>query len=446
MKVITEFNRTFSLDNLNNLYQQHIATSYATGIDNMNHQVFREMKDEQISIIERKVLEGSYSFTKYKLKLISKGRGKSPREISIPTIRDRLALRALCDFLQIRFKDDINFDLPQNVIRDVKTDMSTGQFDAFIKLDLSNFYPSINHQLLLQRLRRRIRDKVILNVIESSITAPTVPKPHASDRLNEKGVPQGLSTSNVLAAIFLSNLDKRYNTRTDIAYYRYVDDILILCKKNDCELIAEDVIAQFKRLRLKVHDPIKAPDKSSIGVISDESFTYLGYHFEEQFISARSGSVDKLRESILSIFSGYKHSKLKSQEFLEWRLNLRITGCIFNKKSKGWLFFFSEITDKKLLHELDSFIMMLCKRFEVDIKPRKFTKAFYQVKHKKYDSKYIQNFDLYNHNEMAEILIKYFNKSTEGMSNEDVEIAFKKRVAKQVKELETDLLDFGYKV
>ena len=45
------------------------------------------------------MIKGTYAFSKYKQKLISKGAGKAPREISIPTTRDRVALRALSDFL-----------------------------------------------------------------------------------------------------------------------------------------------------------------------------------------------------------------------------------------------------------------------------------------------------------------------------------------------------------
>lgn len=444
MKVWDEYEIIFNKNNLKKIYEDNILLSTATGVDNMDHKIFFKMMDEQLSIINHKVLNGTYDFTKYKLKLISKGRGKSPREISIPTIRDRVVLRGVCDFLQSRFADQLNFMLPQQVVHDVKNQIATEQYTAYIKLDVSNFYPSIKHDKLLLRLKKRIKNQEILSVIDNAIKAQTVSRPSSTDLKNLCGVPQGLSISNVLAAIFLSNIDKRFLKRTDIKYYRYVDDVLILCKDADAINIANEIISQFRRLSLKIHCPIKVPEKSSIGTIKKDDFSYLGYYFNNKVVSARKGSVDKLRESILSIFTGYKHSKLKSKEFLEWRLNLRITGCIFTNKSKGWLFFFSEINNEVLLHELDYFVSGLCKRYDVDISPKKFVRAFYQISHNKYDSKYLPNFDKYSIQDMAFVLSRYFNKSTRDMTDSDVEYHFKKRISRQVKDLETDIMDFGY--
>jgi retron-type reverse transcriptase len=109
MSVRDRFEHFFSEENLLNTYNSNVILSRASGIDNLSQKMFKLRLDDEVSIISRKVLAGTYHFTKYKLKLVSKGRGKPPREISIPTIRDRIALRALCDFLAERFSSDINF-------------------------------------------------------------------------------------------------------------------------------------------------------------------------------------------------------------------------------------------------------------------------------------------------------------------------------------------------
>jgi len=444
MKVYDEYIATFSENNLKKIYEENIVLSTATGIDNMSHKLFWKIIDEQIAIISRKAYDGTYRFTKYKLKLISKGRGKIPRDISIPTIRDRIALKALCNFLQSRFSSTLDFMLPQQVIKEVKHEVASKKYTAYIKLDVSNFYPSIKHAELSSRIKKRIKDKEILNLIESALTSPTVTRASSNDLENECGVPQGLSISNVLAAIFLSNLDKRYKKLGDIKYYRYVDDVLILCSKEVSNDIAQDIIKQFKRIDLKIHCPIKVPEKSAIGKIGVDDFSYLGYRFSGELVSARRASVEKLRDSILSIFTGYKYSKIKSEEFLEWRLNLRITGCVFTNKSKGWLFFFSEINDEPLLHELDYFVQKLCKRYSVTISPKKFVRSYFQIEHNKFESNYIPNFDTYNISQMSVVLTKYFKKSTKGMTDIEIEYNFKKRISRQVKDLETDIMGFNY--
>ncbi|MBK4675492.1 RNA-dependent DNA polymerase, partial [Enterobacter hormaechei] len=110
------FLKHFQSSNLKRIYKEVVLLSAATGIDNMSHEVFWRFHDHEIETIRRKCLAGTYRFNKYKLKLISKGKGKAPREISIPTIRDRIALRAICDFLQEVYAFDLNFELPQNMV------------------------------------------------------------------------------------------------------------------------------------------------------------------------------------------------------------------------------------------------------------------------------------------------------------------------------------------
>lgn len=444
MKLSQQFDSFFTNEYLYAIYSEHVILSSATGVDNMTHEILWGMLDEQLNIINRKVMNSNYSFSKYKLKLISKGRGKSPREISIPTIRDKIALRALCDFLKFKYEDVLDFQLPQSIVRQVKNDVLSADYTAFIKLDVANFYPSIKHDKLISRLRARLRDDRIITLITNAIKSPTVSKPNKHDMLSERGVPQGLSVSNVLAAIFLSNLDKRLKNRKDIKYYRYVDDVLIFCKIEDVKKISQDLVKNFRTLGLKVYDPIKHPEKSSSGCLFNSDFNYLGYYFSNEVVSARVGSVEKLRESLLSIFTGYKHSKLRSLEFLEWRINLRVTGCIFQNKSKGWMYFFSEITDEILLHQLDAFLKGLCKRFNTPIRLKSFVRTYYQIQNNRRETKYIPNFDNYTIEQKSYVLSYYFKKDVENLTSREIEYQFKKRISKQVKDLETDVKDAGY--
>ena len=227
MGVRSQFAKYFSEDHLKQIFTDHIVYSGATGIDNLDQYAFRRQLDDQVAILSKKTLSGTYKFTKYKLKLISKGRGKKPREISIPTVRDRIAMRAMCEFLTERFYASLSLELPQNVIKRIKTDVLSGKYSGYIKLDVSDFYPSIKHKELESRLRKRIKDPGIMNVILAAITSPTVVVSKASDKPSTIGVPQGLAISNILAAIYLLNIDRCIKSYPGIAYSRYVDDVLI---------------------------------------------------------------------------------------------------------------------------------------------------------------------------------------------------------------------------
>ena len=443
MKVQDQFNEAFEQENLKRLFTEHIIYSGATGIDNLNQYAFRKQLDEQTSILSRKVLSGTYGFTKYKLKLISKGRNKFPREISIPTVRDRIALRAMCNFLQERFESSLNFQLPQTVIKGIKKEVKSGKYDGYIKLDVSNFYPSIQHNILRIQLRKRIRQKGILDQIFSAVTSPTVSVSKEDDEPSPKGVPQGLAVSNVLAAIYLQNIDTFLAKIPNAMCYRYVDDVLVLCDYKHAQGISKRIITKFNDVGLEVHCPIESPHKSKIDTIQN-GFDYLGYDFKGRIISARSGTIEKLKSSLVSIFTSHKHSKTQREEFLLWRLNLRISGCVFQKKSKGWLFFFAEINDEQLLHRFDHYVAKLCKRFDVKIKPKKFVRAFKEIQHRKYETNYVPNFDEYDIEQMKEVLITHFDFNLDGLSDIDIQFEFNKKIGGQVRDLEVDTKDFGY--
>jgi hypothetical protein len=439
----TQFDECFSEENLTRIFQEIIVYSGGTGIDNINQYTFRNQQEEQIKILSRKMRAGSYDFTKYKLSLISKGRGKPPREISIPTVRDRISLRAMCDFLQKRFSQSVTFELPQSVIKKIKVGLETGAYDGYVKLDVANFYPSVEHALLEKQLDKRLRmHPDIKSVIFSAIRAPTVTSSKKDDKPSEIGVPQGLAISNILAAIYLQDLDKFLYNIPNTLSFRYVDDVLILCNYEDAIKLAELVIAKYADNNLDIHCPIEMPHKSKIAEITD-GFDYLGYQFDNCKISVKHGNIERLKESLVGLFTSFKYSEKQSKEFLTWRINLRITGCVFEDKCKGWLFFYSVINDEQTLHKLDHYVSRLCKRFDVDIKPKKFVRAFHEISNRKRQTKYVPNFDIFTIEDKGKVLAKYFGYNLKGMRQDQINFAFHKKVSRQIKDIESDIKDFS---
>ena len=360
--------------------------------------------------------------------------------MSIPTVRDRIVLRALCNFLRIRFKPSLNLALPQTTVRNIKRDLKNGSFNTYIKLDVRDFYPSIRHDQMLSRLRKRIHHPHILNLIELSIRTATVSVSKPSDKPSKEGVPQGLSISNILADIYLVNIDRHLRGIPYIRYYRFVDDILILCDGAHSDEVVSNVIKRFRQLKLNVYDPRdkNSLGKSGMGRISD-SFKYLGYEFEGTKTSVRQESIDKLKSSLASIFTSYKHSRKKNEQFLLWRVNLRITGCVFQEKSKGWLHFFSEINDEQLLHKLDHFVKVLIKRFDVDIEPKKFVRTYYDLNCRRHETNYIPNFDEFGLDQKRHTLECCFGFDLTRWSDKKIEYVFLKKISGQVKDLEEDI-------
>jgi hypothetical protein len=270
-----------------------------------------------------------------------------------------------------------------------------------------------------------------------------VASPKSTDENNSVGIPQGLAISNILSSIYLKNIDKNYKALSHIAYFRYVDDILIFCELEKAKEIANELKKRLSALGLKIHDIHGKSEKSRIGKLGD-SFSYLGYLFYDDIVSVRTETVERLKESLAAIFTSYKYSRIQDESFLLWRLDIRITGCIFEGKSKGWLFFFSQITDESLLHSLDWYVGLLVRRFNVNIKPKKFVRAFKEITLNPSNTKYVPNFDNYDEKQKLAFLSKYFPRDIRNkrLTTQKIEFNFRKRIKKQVRDLLEDLKNF----
>ncbi|WP_411335053.1 RNA-directed DNA polymerase [Metabacillus indicus] len=255
---------------------------------------------------------------------------------------------------------------------------------------------------------------------------------------NFLGVPQGLSVSNILANIYMNQLDYEYSQQKKCGYFRYVDDILIICNVKDKEEIEKKLIFEIQELQLNINT-----EKNIYGYLTDE-FSFLGYRFNNKKIGVRKENIYKLEKSLIEVFTKYKYSDFtRSSEFV-WSLNLKITGGIIDGKKYGWVFFYSQIDDIEVLYKLDRFIEKQFKRFNINhISPKtikKFVKAYHEIIYKRSTSKYIPNFDEYTINQKKEFLFNVVNiKNISKLDDEAIEKKFKGYIFKTIKKLDKDI-------
>lgn len=82
------FKRYFAPKHLAEVFHQSIYGSTAVGVDRVTTENFNSHLDENVNDISQRVLQGKYHFAPYKQVLLSKGAGRCPRVLSIPTVRD----------------------------------------------------------------------------------------------------------------------------------------------------------------------------------------------------------------------------------------------------------------------------------------------------------------------------------------------------------------------
>jgi len=247
--------------------------------------------------------------------------------------------------------------------------------------------------LLIKLLEKSIDDKLILQLITKAITQSTVSiQTPSKDRIkynNKKGIPQGLSISGTLADLYLMEILKKYNSNSDIKFYKFVDDILILCNKKDLDKLIDELKIDFKKLKLSIHKFEENTNKSTYGMI-ESKFEFLGYKFENETISVRDSSNQRMFQNLSSLFSKYKNKEFSSKKRFYQKLNIKITGCIINNKRYGWIHFFSFINDYRLLFALDNFVERNCKKNDLNYnKVKKFSRAIFEIKNPQ--TKYLNN-------------------------------------------------------
>ncbi|KFB09472.1 reverse transcriptase domain-containing protein [Nitratireductor basaltis] len=433
------FDRQFTFDNLREIFEERIAHTATTGKDGVSPDAFQRMIDSELSLTLAKVRNGTYRFTTYRQKLVLKGVGKAPREISIATVRDRIVLRAINDVLIESFSDKRQA-APHHYIYEISDLIRPlGDDYSFVQIDVQDFYPSIIHQLLMQRVRSRVRTRDLLTLIETAIQTPTgAPSPQGAVR----GVPQGLSISNILSAIYMIRFDEMMQSR--YSYFRYVDDIIVVCKTDSAEKTFAFIAKQLNKIGLQCHPPTEG-SKSKI-VPLNTGVNYLGYYVKPDIISVRTSSYRRMMDTIMGVLTAAKHTT-NNKKILR-RLNIKITGCIFDQKRRGWMFFFSMTTDIKQLRRLDKFVERAWQRAGMQQfgRPKTFVKTYYEIRYHLDETKYIPRFDEYTKAQKASLIADMMGReAAEVMTwpQDRMDRAFAKIVRKEVAQLENDITPFS---
>lgn len=445
------FDKAFRINNLNKVYKERIQDSTAVGLDKIGRDKFREEYKSHTAIISKKAKNNTYHFTPYKKKLISKGENKKPRVISIPTFRDRVTLRVLCNIFSELYETELKLDIPQVKIEHINANIKKNTYDSYIKIDITNFYPSINHEILINTLKKKIKKAAFINLVKKAIKNKTVSKSKKEVSIeSDTGVPQGLSISNILAEIYISHIDKKYLGNKDIFYIRYVDDILIFCKSDYVEELFKSIKDDFDAISLEMHELNKTDSKCQSGDINDV-IHFLGYRYENRIATIIPTNKQKFEDSIANLLTTFKYrynkatdakSKTNAINVLQWRINLKITGCIFEKRKRGWMFYFSQIEDLNTLYSIDKTISKLVHK----LCPEKITiktlvKAYHETQRLKTEQhKYITNFDKLTASDKKEILELYLGFDVLSHADEDtINRYFKMRITQIIQELEQDI-------
>jgi len=293
------FERVCSFENL---YIAYLRASkgkrFKPDVDRFNYNLEHELIQT-----EKELLDGSYQPGVYHQFLIHE-----PKEclISAAPFRDRVVHHAIHQVIEPIFDRRFIYDsyacrLGKGTHSAVRRFKEFLRYNSYVlKCDIQKYFPSIDHEILLSLIHKRIKDEKLMDLIVKIVSnrppdpLSDVPQWFSSDDLfstlnRPRGIPIGNLTSQFFANIYLHELDAFVKYELHEKYYiRYVDDLVILGNdKKHLHKVKEQIRDFLQGLRLRLH-----PKKSNVFPVRVGT-DFLGYRIYPDHSRIRKENVKR---------------------------------------------------------------------------------------------------------------------------------------------------------
>jgi group II intron reverse transcriptase/maturase len=245
----------------------------ATGVDGQTAEQYEANLEANLQALLDRAKSGTYRAPPVRRVHIPKGDGSSTRPIGIPTFEDKVLQRAVAMLLEAIYEEDF-YDFSYGfrprrsahqaleVLQNVAVKWAGGWV---VEVDIRKFFDTLDHARLLEILRRRVRDGVILRLIGKWLNAGVLEGRELS--FPDAGTPQGGVISPLLANVYLHEVVDDWFVRTvrsrlrdQATMVRYADDFVILCMcKDDAQRVMDVLPKRFGKYGLTLH-----PDKTRL--------------------------------------------------------------------------------------------------------------------------------------------------------------------------------------
>lgn len=248
------------------------------------------------------------------------------RMISAAPYPDRVVHHALCNIIEPLFEKIFIYDSYANR-KDKGTHKALDRYKKFaqlnryvLKMDIKNYFPSIDHEILKTIIRKKIGCNDTLWLIDKIIDNSNPQKPSIAffpgDDLftsleRRKGLPIGNLTSQFFANIYLNPLDHFVKEKLQCKYYiRYVDDFVVFSNsKQHLHEVREEIIGFLNGLRLQLHE-----NKSKVFQVKT-GITFLGHKMFPYYSLLKSDNVRRFRKKLKLKTKALNQEKISMDEF-----------------------------------------------------------------------------------------------------------------------------------
>ena len=308
-------------DNLMEAYRRVKANGGAPGVDGMSVEAFAEHARDHWPAIADKLRTGAYLPGAIRGVSIPKPQG-GERLLGIPNVQDRVIQQALSQVLSPIFEAEFSPHSygyrpgrsAHDAVRAAQSFVHSGK-SWTIDIDISAFFDEVDHDILMAKIGRKVRDKRVLKLIGRYLRAPM--QRHGRNQKRSRGTPQGGPLSPLLANIYLDDLDKELERR-GLSFCRYADDVVLFVgSERSGDRILESVTAWIaKHLKLRVN-----VNKSGVGRPWNGKF--LGFRITRNGkIGPAQASLDKLKAEVRRQWNAQLSLKLE-ERVIGWQRYIR---------------------------------------------------------------------------------------------------------------------------
>ena len=332
-------------DNLWRAYERVMRNKGAAGVDGLTVFEFKAWLQQHWPSVRAALLAGDYMPTAIRKVEIPKPNG-GVRTLGIPTVLDRLIQQALLQVLQPEFEPEFSehsygFRPGRNAWQAVQRAQSYIREGRrwVVDLDLEKFFDRVNHDILMSRIARKVKDERVLKLVRRYLEAGMMSDGIVSART--EGTPQGGPLSPLLSNILLTDLDRELERRGH-RFCRYADDCNIYVRSEAAGQHAMDAITDYLECKLKLR-----VNREKSAVARPWARKFLGYSFtwhKQVRLKIADSSLKRLKDRVREIVVGNASR------------NLAATVNELNSMLRGWTSYFRLTEVKGVLQDLDGWI------------------------------------------------------------------------------------------
>jgi len=339
----TLLEEVLSQANMVEAYKRVKSNKGAAGVDGMTVEELQPYMQEHGRTLKQKLLSGEYAPQPVRRVEIPKPSG-GVRMLGIPTVVDRLVQQAMAQKLSALFDgtfSDSSYGFrpgrsAAQAVEQARRTIGDG-YKYVVDLDLAKYFDTVNHDLLMHLVSRKVTDKRVLKLVRAYLNAGVMVGGLVT--ATEEGVPQGGPLSPLLSNVMLDEFDKELERRGH-RFCRYADDCNIFLRTRKAGQRVMDSVVGFLegKLKLKVNR-----EKSAVDLAIRRKFLGFSFYNSKDGVRIRvhPKSLERLKAKLKD---GTGRSDAVSME-------TRVTRV--NRVVRGWVNYFCIADMKRQLQVVD---------------------------------------------------------------------------------------------